>query len=295
MTTTYLAFDLGAESGRAMLARLQSGKLELREIHRFPNQPIYEGDSLRWDIQRLWAEMQRGLALAPEGLQSIGVDTWGVDYALLGADGLLLENPYHYRDRRTEGLTDRVLEQVSRERIYEITGVQFLPFNTLYQLYAACRMSPDVIEQAETLLMIPDLLNYWFTSAGALPDGHGSGNALPNGRASMSGSVPFCRASGLVTEYTIATTTQLIDVKTRDWAVPLMEELGLPSRLFPPIAQPGTEIGRLKRGVAPMLEDVPVIAPACHDTGSAVAAIAMSPESAFLSSGTWSLLGAEVS
>ncbi len=269
-----------------MLGSLGSGKLELRELHRFPNTPIHENDSLRWDIQRLWAEMQRGLALAPPGLQSIGVDTWGVDFALLGADGRLLENPYHYRDRRGEGMMEAVFKKVSRERIYEITGIQFLPFNSLYQLYAACRMSPGLIEQAESLLMIPDLLNYRLTSA----------NALSDGRASTSGSTPFCRASRPgFTEYTIASTTQLVEAKTRGWAIPLMEELGLPSRLFPPIVQPGTEIGRLHREVAPALEGVPVIAPACHDTGSAVAAITMSPESAFLSSGTWSLLGAEVS
>jgi rhamnulokinase len=271
----YLAFDLGAESGRAMLASLRSGKLELREIHRFPNTPLHESDSLRWDIRGLWAEIQRGLAMAPPGLQGIGVDTWGVDFGLLGADGGLLENPYHYRDRRTEGVMDSVFEKVSRERIYEITGIQFLPFNTLYQLYAACRMSPGLIERAESLVMIPDLLNYWLTSGNALPDGRASGR--------------------LFTEYTIATTTQLVDAQTRGWAIPLIEELGMPSRLFPPIVQPGTEMGRLQFEVAPALEGVPVIAPACHDTGSAVAAIAMSPESAFLSSGTWSLLGAEVS
>ena len=287
MTMTYLAFDLGAESGRAMLGSLRSGKLELREMHRFPNTPLHENDSLRWDIRDLWTEMQRGLALAPQGLQSVGVDTWGVDFALLGADGELLENPYHYRDRRNQGMMDAVFKKVSRERIYEITGIQFLPFNTLYQLYAACQRSPGLIEQAESLVLIPDLLNYWLTSANALPDGRGSEkrNARPDGRASKR----------LCAEYTIATTTQLVDAQTRSWAIPLMEELGLPSRLFPPIVQPGTEIGRLKREVAPTLEGVPVIAPACHDTGSAVAAIAMSPESAFLSSGTWSLLGAEVS
>jgi rhamnulokinase len=284
VAVNYLAFDLGAESGRAMLASSsssgRSGKLELREIHRFPNTPLHQNDSLRWDIQRLWAEMQRGLALAPQGLQSIGVDTWGVDFALLGADGGLLENPYHYRDRRTEFAMDAVFTKVSRERVYEITGIQFLPFNTLYQLYAACQMSPELMEQAESLLMIPDLLNYWLTSGDALP-----GRKRNYGRASRPG----------FSEYTIATTTQLIDAKTRSWAVPMMEELGLPSRLFPPIVQPGTDIGRLNREVAPALEGIPVIAPACHDTGSAVAAIAMSPQSAFLSSGTWSLLGAEVS
>src|SRR5580693_8390940 len=210
MSKTYLAFDLGAESGRAMLGSLRSGKLELREIHRFPNTPLHENDSLRWNIRGLWAEMQRGLAMAPQELQSIGVDTWGVDFALLGADGGLLENPYHYRDRRTDGMMDRVFEKASRERIYEITGIQFLPFNTLYQLYAACRISPDLIEQAESLVMIPDLLNHWLTSGNALPNGHGSiGRARP------------CPTNDRTSEYTIATTTQLIDARTRGWAVSL--------------------------------------------------------------------------
>jgi rhamnulokinase len=200
---------------------------------------------------------------APSSLESIGVDAWGVDFALLGAGGELLENPYHYRDRRTEGVIDAVFEKVSRERIYAVTGIQFLPFNTLYQLYWARHASPDLLARSEFLLTIPDLLNYWLT-----------GN----------------RAA----EYTIATTTQLMDAKTRDWAFPLIEDLGLPSRLFLPMVQPGAEIGRLKSDPSRSLADVPVIAPACHDTGSAVAAMPMTPESAFLSSGTWSLLGAEL-
>lgn len=263
MATDYLAFDLGAESGRAMLGRLQSGRLELTEIHRFANQPLRDGGSLRWDIHRLWAEMEGSMARAPKGLASIGVDTWGVDFALVDAAGKLLENPFHYRDRRTEGMMEAVFRKIPRERIYSITGIQFLPFNTLYQLYTACRTSTDLIAQAESLLTIPDLLNYWLT-----------GNR--------------------VAEYTIATTTQLIDAKTRGWAHALMDELGLPTRLFLPIVQPGAKVGLLKEGVSPALEGVPVIAPACHDTGSAVAAIAMSEHSAYLSSGTWSLLGAEL-
>jgi rhamnulokinase len=252
VTANYLAFDLGAESGRAMLGSFRSGQLQLTELHRFPNVPLHENGSLRWDIHRLWSEMQHALSIAPPDLQSIGVDTWGVDFALIGADGQLLENPYHYRDARTDGVMDEVFQRVSRERIYSITGIQFLPFNTLYQLLAT---APELIAQAESLLTIPDLLNYWLT-----------GNRCA--------------------EYTIATTTQLVDANTRGWSTALFEELGLPSRLLLPIVQPGTQIG--KRG------DVPVIAPACHDTGSAVAAVSMSPESAFLSSGTWSLLGAEL-
>jgi rhamnulokinase len=248
----YLAFDLGAESGRAMLGRLRDGLLELTEIHRFPNQPLHENTSLKWDIRRLWSEVTHALDRAPKQLASIGVDTWGVDFALLDAQGELIEDPYHYRDRRTEGVMDRVFARVSRERIYATTGIQFLPFNTLYQL---CATPPEVIERSACLLMIPDLLNYWLTGVRSA-------------------------------EYTIATTTQLVDARTRVWAYDLMAELGLPARLFPPIIEPGRELGRAG--------GVPVIAPACHDTGSAVAAIEMSPESAFLSSGTWSLLGAEL-
>jgi rhamnulokinase len=252
MTADYLAFDLGAESGRAMLGRLRDRRLALEEIHRFPNQPLRENGSLRWDIRGLWAEMRHALDRAPKALASIGVDTWGVDFGLLDANGELIENPYHYRDRRTEGVMDSVFARVSRERIYAATGIQFLPFNTLYQLYAT---APEVIERSECLLMISDLLNYWLTGKRA-------------------------------TEYTIATTTQMVDASTRAWAFDLIAELQLPARLFQPIVEPGAEIGSWK--------DVPVIAPACHDTGSAVAAVEMSPDSAFLSSGTWSLLGAEL-
>jgi rhamnulokinase len=252
MATDYLAFDLGAESGRAMLGRLRDGFLELTEIHRFSNQPLRENGSLRWDIRRLWAEMQVALDRAPKGLASIGVDTWGVDFGLLDSNGELVENPYHYRDRRTEGVMDSVFAKVSRERIYATTGIQFLPFNTLYQLCATPR---EVLDRSECLLTIPDLLNYWLT-----------GNRTA--------------------EYTIATTTQLVDAKTRRWAFDLIRKLELPERLFLPMVEPGTEIGSWK--------GVPVIAPACHDTGSAVAAIEMSPETVFLSSGTWSLLGAEL-
>ncbi len=257
MDANYLAYDLGAESGRAILGSLRAGVLSVSEVRRFANEPVRAGGSLRWDILRLWLEMQSALDDSLPELASVGVDTWGVDYALIGENGTLLENPYHYRDCRTDGVMDAVLNKVGRERIYSVTGVQFLPFNTLYQLYAACRATPRLIDAAQALVTIPDLLNYWLTGK-------------------------------MCCEYTNATTTQLIDARTRSWATELMEELELPSRLFLPLAEPGTPIGRLKTGV-------PVIAPACHDTGSAVASISMSPESSFLSSGTWSLLGAELS
>jgi rhamnulokinase len=264
VTANFLAFDLGAESGRAVLGRLRSGVLDVTEICRFPNQPLQMHGSLHWDIQSLWSQMKSSLGLLPVStLDSIGVDTWGVDYALLDKHGALLENPYHYRDTRTDGVMDAVFQRVPREEIYAVTGIQFLPFNTLYQIYATCRTTPALIDSAHALATIPDLLNYWLT-----------GN--------------------LVSEYTNATTTQMLNANTRSWATVLLDRLDLPARLLTPIVEPGTVIGRLKREVSAAFAGTPVVAPACHDTGSAVAAVSMPDKSAFLSSGTWSLLGAEL-
>jgi sugar (pentulose or hexulose) kinase len=260
----YLAFDLGAESGRAILAQFQSGVLNVREVYRFPNEPVQCRGELHWDILRLFHEMKRALEVSDlPKLESIGIDTWGVDYALLGERGNLLENPYHYRDARTEGMIDKVCAQVSREKIYSITGIQFLPFNTLFQFYAASLAAPRLLDSADALVTIPDLLNYWL-----------SGN--------------------LVSEYTNATTTQFVDARTGAWAAGLLEELNLPARLLKPIVQPGTMIGQLQDNVSHYLAGTPIVAPACHDTGSAVAALSGAGKSAFLSSGTWSLLGAEI-
>jgi rhamnulokinase len=201
--------------------------------------------------------------LPVSAMDSIGVDTWGVDYALLDQRGALIENPYHYRDSRTDGIMDEVFERVPREEIYNATGIQFLPFNTLYQLYAACRATPALIDSAHSLATIPDLLNYWLTGK-------------------------------LVSEYTNATTTQMVSADTRSWATELLDRLDLPTRLLTPIVGPGTIVGHLKSDVSTALAGTPVVAPACHDTGSAVAAVSMGGSSAFLSSGTWSLLGAEL-
>jgi rhamnulokinase len=263
MNADYLAFDLGAESGRAMLGRLRSGVLDLTEVHRFPNQPLSDGGSLRWNVRGLWAEMRRSVDSLPDtALASIGVDAWGVDYALLDQRGELVENPYHYRDPRTQGMMEAIFERVPREEIYSITGIQFLPFNTLYQLHAACRLTPAAIQEATALATIPDLMNFWLT-----------GN--------------------LASEYTNATTTQFVDAVTRSWATGLLARLELPSRLLAPIVEPGAQIGSLRFG-GRARKGTPVIAPACHDTGSAVAAVALTGQTAFLSSGTWSLLGAEL-
>jgi rhamnulokinase len=262
----YLAFDLGAESGRAILAHLHCGVLTTQEIRRFKNEPVEYGGSLHWDVARLWWEVQQALSgLKEMQLAGIGVDAWGVDYALLGEKGELLQNPYHYRDARTAGVMPEVFRKVPKEEIYWATGIQFMPINTLYQLFAAVRETPSLLKTARKLITIPDLLHYWLT-----------GNA--------------------VCEFTNATTTQLVDPRTRTWARELIDRLELPSHFWSEIVECGTFLGNVLPGIArnSALADTPVIAPAAHDTGSAVAAISAREGTAFLSSGTWSLLGTEV-
>lgn len=263
---SYLAIDLGAESGRAVLGHLRSGILTTEEVHRFANKPLECGDSLHWDVARLWSEVQKALAhLEAAELEGIGVDAWGVDYALLGERGQLLQNPYHYRDRRTAGVMEEVLRKVSREEIYRATGIQFMSINTLYQLYAAQRQDRKLIGAAKQLITIPDLFHYWL-----------SGKA--------------------VCEFTNATTTQMVDPVSRTWATSLIQQLDLPIGILPPLVEPGTILGTLLRDLAghSSLAGTAIIAPACHDTGSAVAAVSARKGTAFLSSGTWSLLGTEL-
>jgi rhamnulokinase len=262
----FLAFDLGAESGRAISGRLRSGVLDLTEICRFPNEPIREHASMHWDLLRLWREMQRALERLERdarGVDSIGVDAWGCDYGLLDERGELLGNPYHYRDARTDGVMDAVFARVPRERIYEITGIQFLSFNTLYQLVAASQSTPRLLDAATGFGTVPDILNYWLTGE-------------------------------LRAEYTSATTTQMVDARARGWAYGLLRDLDVPTHLLPELIEPGTILGGLQPGAAPGLEGTPVVAPSCHDTGSAVASVPAYGARAFLSSGTWSLLGTEV-
>ena len=266
MGRRFLAFDLGAESGRAMLAHLRSGVLDLAEVFRFQNEPVRVDGSLYWDAPRLWMHMEQALtqtADMPALPDSIGVDAWGCDFGLLGENGELVGNPYHYRDVRTDGVMEDVFTRVPRAHIYDVTGIQFLTFNTLFQLVAAARTTPRLLDAATQFGTIPDIFNYWLTGE-------------------------------LRAEYTSATTTQMIDARKRTWAVDLLRELDLPVRLLPPIVEPGATIGLLKRSVCRALADTPVVAPACHDTGSAVAAVPASGSRAFLSSGTWSLLGIEV-
>lgn len=262
----YLAFDLGAESGRAILAHLRNGNLTTQEVHRFKNEPVEYGGSLHWDVVRLWWEMRKALSqLENVELAGIGVDAWGVDYALLGERSELLQNPYHYRDSRTAGMMHEVFRRVPKENIYRETGIQFMPINTLYQLYAAKQQTRELLQCAQKLLTIPDLFHYWLT-----------------GKA--------------VCEFTNATTTQLVNPLTRTWAKNLIERLDLPGHLLPEIVEPGTMLGPLHPQIArnTSLANTPVIAPAAHDTGSAVAAISAREGTAFISSGTWSLVGIEV-
>jgi rhamnulokinase len=264
-TENYLAIDLGAESGRAMLGSFDGERLSLEEAHRFPNPGIRVLGSLHWDVLRLFEEMKNGLRQAASRKPvSIGVDTWGVDYALLDRTGALVGNPSHYRDSRTNGTLSRVLGIVPKKEIFEHTGLQFMEINTLFQLFSM--KGTPALDSAATFLMMPDLFHYWFTGRKA-------------------------------SEFTDATTTQFYDPRKKAWATGLLAKLGLPTGIYPEIVPPGTVWGELTGSVADEcgVERLSVVAPACHDTGSAVAAVpATGADWAFLSSGTWSLLGVEV-
>lgn len=265
---SFLALDLGAESGRAVVGKLRGNVLDLEVVHRFPNIPVRVPDGLHWDVLRLFQEMKEGLRLASREnqLASLGLDTWGVDFALLDSAGALLANPHHYRDSRTDGKMEEVFAVVPREEIFRTTGIQFMQLNTLYQMYALKQSSPHLLDAAAKIVMIPDLFNYWF-----------SGEA--------------------VCEFTEATTSQMFDPVRGRWATELADRLGLPLDKMAPVVQPGSRLGEILPFVAEECEcpPVPVIAPACHDTGSAVAAVpAEGRDFVYISSGTWSLVGVEV-
>lgn len=261
---TFCAIDLGAQSGRVVLVHAHRESLTTEEISRFPNEPVCHGESLHWDVSRLWREICKALdTLEDRHIDGIGVDAWGVDYALLDARGELLENPYHYRDSRTRGVMEAALQKIAKEEIYRITGIQFMPINTLYQLLAAKRDSPRLLDAARSLITIPDLFHYW-----------------------LSGTIAC--------EFTNATTTQLLDASIRKWATDLMERLDLPAHLPAAVAEPGTTVGSIRPDITQENLHAPVILPGSHDTASAVAAISARDGTAFLSSGTWSLLGTEL-
>lgn len=269
----YLAIDLGAESGR-IIAGLWNGKtLRLEEVHRFANGPVSIAGTLRWDVLRLWAEIQNGLTLAAKkygkSIVSVGADTWGVDFVLLSRQGEMLGHPFHYRDARTNGMMEKAFRKVPRAEIFAQTGLQFMQLNTLFQLLAVKRNTPDLLDQADTLLFMPDFIHW-----------------------------ALCGSQ--VAEFTIASTSQCLNPVNRSWANGLLKKFGLPSRIFPRLVPPGTNLGRLRAGVGERagVQQVNVVAPPAHDTASAVAGVPTRNTGksnwAYLSSGTWSLMGVEV-
>ncbi len=264
----FAAVDLGAESGRVLVGLFDGQRMRLEEAHRFPNVTVRALDTLHWDVLRLWNDIQDGLARAVSQhggeLSGIGVDTWGVDFGLLDETGALLGNPVHYRDRRNEGMMEAAFEIVPRDELFAATGLQLMQFNTLFQLLALQRQNSPQLAAARSLLFIPDLLHYWLTGQ---------------------------RAS----EYTIASTSQMLDARTRQWDRTLLERFDLPTGILCDVVAPATELGTLRPEVAErtkVASDTPVIAPAGHDTGSAVPA--EGEHWAYLSSGTWSLMGLEL-
>ncbi|HTU93930.1 MAG TPA: rhamnulokinase family protein [Gemmataceae bacterium] len=265
----FLAFDLGAESGRGIVGAFDGQKLALEVLSRFPNGAVRTLDTLHWDVLALHAAMLETLRLtaAVHGrLDGLGVDTWGVDFALLGRDGTLLGNPRHYRDPHTEGMMEDAFRRLPREQIFRHTGIQFMRFNTLFQLLAMKRDRSPLLDVAQTLLFMPDLFHYFFTGI-------------------------------KVNEYTDASTSQMLDPHTRSWAYDLVQAFALPSHVLGTLIQPGTVLGPLRPTIVSEtgINAVPVIAPASHDTASAVVAVpASTPTWAYISSGTWSLMGVEL-
>ena len=265
----FLAFDLGAESGRGILGCFDGKQIKLKVLHRFPNGGIRILDNLHWDIISLWREIKNTLSICAKNgsnIESIGVDTWGVDFGLLDKTGHLIGLPFHYRDSRTTGVLEKVFDLMPRPSIFELSGCQFMEINTIYQLYSMVLTDSPLLRFAETFLTIPDLINFWLTGQ-------------------------------KVSEFTNATTTQLYDPRKENWSAELCQVLNIPLSIFPKVIQPGTDIGLILPSITneTALQPTRVIAPACHDTGSAVAAVPVQNESwAYISSGTWSLMGIEV-
>ena len=269
----YLAIDLGAESGRVMAGMFDGQHIRLEELHRFSNGPVNVADTMRWDLLRLWSQIQVGLQKAAarfgQNIVSVGVDTWGVDFVLLSKTGEMLGQPYHYRDARTRGVMEHTFQRVPRAEVFANTGLQFMEINSLYQLLAMNQTNPALVEMADKFLMIPDFF-HWLLSGSR------------------------------VVEFTNATTSQMYHPTNRNWSIDMLRKLGLPTQMFPEVVAPGTKLGRLREDVArraglPRLE---VVAPATHDTGAAIAAVPTertgSANWAYISSGTWSLMGLEL-
>ena len=269
----YLGIDLGAEGGRVIAGLFDGTQVRLELLHRFPNGPVALAGSLRWDVLRLWSEIQSGLAAAAakyrETIVSAGVDTWGVDYVLLSSTGEMLGQPFHYRDSRTQGMLSAALLQVSKQDIFAATGLQFMEFNTLYQLLAMQKTSGLLLERADRFLLMPDFFHW-------------------------------CLSGSRVVEFTNATTTQCFHPTAGDWSFDLLQRFDLPTGIFPEVVLPGTKLGPLREEVATRvgLRRIEVVAPATHDTAAAVAAVPTRNTGrtnwAYISSGTWSLMGVEV-
>ena len=261
-----LAIDLGASSGRGIVGSFNGNQLTLTENHRFSNDPVILNGTMYWDILRIFHEIKQSIGktvIAGENIASMGIDTWGVDYALLGKNGQMLSNPIHYRDTRTVGAQEKVSKVIDPKELYGIAGIQTLNFNTIYQLAVE---SPEKLQNAERMLNIPDLLNYFLTGKCA-------------------------------NEYTILSTGALLDAKKRDYAWDLIDRLGLPKRLFGEIVQPGTDLGTLLPQVQSETgkTDLRVLTVASHDTASAVIAVpSKEKDFVYISSGTWSLMGTEL-
>ena len=267
MTKYYLAVDIGASSGRLILGHLENGKMELEEVHRFENGMVKKDGELCWEFDRLFQEIKNGLKKCKEIGKipvSMGVDTWGVDFVLMDKDDKVLGNTVGYRDHRNEGMDEAVYKTISLEDLYARTGIQKAIFNTVYQLMAVKTKHPEYLEQAETMLHVPDYFHYLLTGK------------------------KTC-------EYTEATTGQLVNAETKDWDYELIDKLGYPRKMFQKLIMPGTSVGHFTEEVkAEVGFDVEVVAPATHDTGSAVLAVpANDDDFIYISSGTWSLMGIE--
>ena len=268
MTKRVLAFDFGASSGRAIIGCFDGDKITLEEVHRFSNDPVSVGGTVYWDVLRLFYEIKQGIIKAKiaGGFDSIGIDTWGVDFGLIDSEGKLMENPVHYRDARTAGLVDEAFKTMPKEKLYGITGIQFMELNTLFQLISLKKYRPWMLERADKMLFMPDLFGYMLTGK-------------------------------MCAEYSIASTSQLIDLDKRTWSREILDAFGIKESVFAPLVQPGTVLGELSKEICEEcgVDPVPVISVCGHDTQSAITSVPCEDgDFAFLSSGTWSLFGTEL-